>query len=158
MIPMNNLIFGWNQIDYIQFSTLLQLAIFDTTFVFFCVWWKLWSHFNTYEIQHFPNSNSNGRPSYIRAKHSSNMLNNRKLFFVQFTFNLPTITDLVFKHIHFYSSIEPFCLLLFHKSEQNKCLPKNIAGAVGHWNTKLTTFLSVCLFTPCFSLSEKLTF
>ena len=138
MIPINNLIFGWNQIDYIQFSTLLQLAIFDTTFVFFCVWWKLWSHFNTYEIQHFPNSNSNGRPSYIRAKHISN--------------------DLVFKHIHFYSSIEPFCLLLFHKSEQNKCLPKNIAGAVGHWNTKLTTFLSVCLFTPCFSLSEKLTF
>ena len=87
------------------------------------------------------------------------------VFYFQFTCNLlsnsflrPTITDLVFKHIHFYSSIEPFCLLLFHKSEQNKCLPKNIAGAVGHWNTKLTTFLSVCLFTPCFSLSEKLTF
>lgn len=91
MIPMNNLTFGWNQIDYIQFSALLQLAIFDTTFVFFCVWGNLWSHFNIYEIQHFPNSNSNGRPSYIRAKHISNTLNNRKSFSVQFTFNLLSI-------------------------------------------------------------------
>lgn len=48
MIPMNNLIFGWNQIDYIQFSTLLQLAIFDTTFVFFFVFDEICGHISIY--------------------------------------------------------------------------------------------------------------
>ena len=86
-----NLDLGWVKVMCDEFGEVL--GIIDLVFNFLAAGTLFLNSYDTlsYEIQHFPNSNSNGRPSYIRAKHISNMLNNRKSFFVQFILNLLSI-------------------------------------------------------------------
>ena len=177
-MTLNNFIFGSNQIVYTQFSNFVAICMFWHNFWCFCVWWNLWSHFNIYqqliksgcEIQHFPIQTQTEGPLILKPnifqifwRIGSRFLSNLHIFRLSDLFLWPSLiwfSNLSFSISQLNHIVGNLVCLLFHKSDQNKCLPKNIAGAVGHWNTKLNAFLSVSAKLPqlCLNFTSRLLF